>query len=65
MIVCRMLKKKEEDTRSATTNFGKEDVLKIRQGIQVFARNTQIIPFIMFSLSRINGRLPAAYSRRE
>ena len=47
-----MLKQKEEDSRSATTNFGKEEVLK------VFDRNTRMIPFIMFSLSRINGTLP-------
>ena len=37
--LCKILKT-ENDTRSATTNFGKEEVLKIRQGIQVFARNT-------------------------
>ena len=46
---------KKEDTRSATTNFGKEEVLK------VFDRNTRMIPFIMFSLSRINGTLAGMY----
>ena len=50
-----MLKQKEEDTRSATTNFGKEEVLK------VFDRNTRMIHFIMFSLSRINGTLAYIY----
>ena len=46
------------------TNFGKEEVLKIRQGIQVIARNIRMTPFIMFSLSRINGTLPAAWDLR-
>ena len=58
---CKMLQKKEQDTRSATTNFRKEDVLKIRQGIQVFAQNTRMIPFVMLSLSRIDGTLPYIY----
>ena len=58
--LCKMLKKRKS-TRSATTNFGKEEVLKIRQGIQVFARNTRMSPFIMFFLLRINGTLPYIY----
>ena len=41
--------------RSATTNFAKEEVLK------GFDRNTRMIPFIMFSLSRINGTMPYIY----
>ena len=55
--LCKMVNKKK-DTRSATTNFGKEEVLIIRHGIQVFARNIRMSPFIMCSLSRINGPLP-------
>ena len=41
--VCNMQQTKKKDTRSATTNFDKEEVLK------VFDRNTRMIPFIMFS----------------
>ena len=35
--LCKMLNQTKKDTRSAKTNFGKEEVLKIRQCIQVFA----------------------------
>ena len=54
-LLCKMLQKQTEDTRSATTNFGKEEVLK------VFDQNIQMIHFILFSLSRINGTLPYRY----
>ena len=50
--LCKMLKTKTEDTRSATTNFGKEEVSKIRQGIQVFARNTRSSYIVVFPLGQ-------------
>ena len=50
-----MLKQKKKGTRSATTNFGKEEVLKIRQGIQVFARNTRSSYIVVFPLGQGRG----------
>ena len=41
--------------RSATTNFGKEEVLKIRQGIPVFARNTRSSYIVVFPLGQGRG----------
>ena len=35
-LLCQMLQHKKKDTRSATANFGKEEVLTIRQGNQMF-----------------------------
>ena len=47
--------RKEKDTQSATTSFGKEEVLKIRQGIQVFARNTRSSYIVVFPLGQGRG----------
>ena len=54
-LLCNMLKTKKMDTRCATTNFGKEEVLKIRQGIQVFARNTRSSYIVVFPLGQGRG----------
>ena len=52
---CIKCSPKKKDTQSATTNFGKEEVLKIRQGIQVFARNTRSSYIVVFPLGQGRG----------
>ena len=52
---CVKCSNKKKDTRSATTNFGEEEVLKIRQGIQVFARNTRSSYIVVFPLGQGRG----------
>ena len=54
-LLCTILKQQKKDTRSATTNFGKEEVLQIRQGIQVFARNTRSSYIVVFPLGQGRG----------
>ena len=51
---------KKKDTRSATANFGKEEVSKIRQ---VFARNTRSSYIVVFHLGQGRGSQELSQNR--
>ena len=53
--VCVKCSNKKKATQSATTNFGKEEVLKISRGIQVFARNSRSSYIVVFPLGQRRG----------